>query len=227
VATVHKEVDVITLRSRLARVLVEEGLREESLLELFRALKIVRERSIRYETSTLFADTDRIRWRSNNATEMDLLHQTSELLSSMGKHEESLEVSLRQWLMALEASSNVFGHKVVGGGEVAPAAAKERSMVDVGNAHLHGGDVREAKGWYERVVSLNPKSMTGLNNYATACYRLGDYETSLLTFRTMLKMNGRDKRAMEGLKALANFATRYDRRSSSSWNLFGALHGDL
>merc|ERR1719272_255566 len=142
-------------------------------------------------------DEWRALWSSNNATEMHLLHQTSELLSSMGKHKEALLVALREREMA----NDEYGEE-----------EHERSMVDVGNAHLHSGDVRAAKLWYGRVVSLHPRSLTGLNNYAAACYRLGEYESSLLSFRAMLKIDGRDKRANEGLKALANFATRYDRR---------------
>ena len=86
-------------------------------------------------------DEWRALWSSNNATEMHLLHQTSELLSSMGKHEEALV----QYQKALEVFLTVYGQEH-------PSVAM--SYGNMGYVYRSLGKAEEAREMFTKTYSI-------------------------------------------------------------------------
>ena len=225
IKTFNKEVDVVQLYTRLAKVLTFGDQFNNALQMLEQTMYILKERSLHQETSLLFASRNKSsitsQWRQTNLTTMETLFQMSTLLSSMGQHHNAL-INVQK---ARALSLYLFEENSV---------EQIQSLIELGNAYLHAGHLQTAQKHYEQVLLLDPTHSTGLNNYGVVLYRLNNYSGAYEVFSKMLRMNHRDKRAINMMKQLPKHILVQKRRnsvhgsSSSSilGNLFGALSAE-
>jgi tetratricopeptide (TPR) repeat protein len=157
-------------------------------------------------------------WRNTNATTVEILFQTSSLLSTMGQHAEALSTAEQGRAMVVALYTDEKDHC--------------QSLIELGNAYLHAGRLQMAEQHYRHVLNIEPQHSTGLNNHGIVLYQLKKYEAAYDVFAHMLKLNARDKRALDMMKALPRNVVRKKQNvekesSSSSWmDLFGALTAD-
>merc|ERR1712166_1192514 len=103
-----------------------------------------------------------------------------------------------------------------------------QSLIELGNAYLHAGHLVLAQEQYQAVLVLDSEHSTGLNNVGVVLYRLKKYKEAVVVFKRMLRLDKRDKRALDMMQRIPhqfkNVKHKEGASSSSSWgNLFGAL----
>ena len=226
ITTLHKDIDVVYLNGRLAKVLEAGNQYQDALRLLKQTLGLLQERAVHQETSLLFSSLSSSTltvvewtsmWRNTNATTVEMLFQTSSLLSTMGQHAEALSTAEQGRAMVVALYTDEKDHC--------------QSLIELGNAYLHAGRLQMAEQHYRHVLNIEPQHSTGLNNHGIVLYQLKKYEAAYDVFAHMLKLNARDKRALDMMKALPRNVVRkkqnVEKESSSSWmDLFGALTAD-
>ena len=126
-------------------------------------------------------------WRMCKSVLANVLSQRSSVFSKLGRHRESVDTMLH-------------ARAIWAGDPEAPVHLQ--SLIDLGNAYLHAGNVQAAQTAYEQVVSSDPHHIVGLNNMGVVAHRQKEYAAAETFFRRILVLQPRNKKATEYLKVV-------------------------
>jgi tetratricopeptide (TPR) repeat protein len=189
-------VDMVDIKARLARVLDAGGDLPEALSVLGEAVQDLELRSSRLQTQILIEqlagrsaehEAAMSVWRMCKSVLANVLSQRSSVFSKLGRHRESVDTMLH-------------ARAIWAGDPEAPVHLQ--SLIDLGNAYLHAGNVQAAQTAYEQVVSSDPHHIVGLNNMGVVAHRQKEYAAAETFFRRILVLQPRNKKATEYLKVV-------------------------
>jgi tetratricopeptide (TPR) repeat protein len=189
-------VDVVEIKSRLARSLEADGHLPEALSLLGEAVEDLELSSSSLQTQALVeqlaANTEEhskamSTWRACMSTLANVLSQRSSVFSKLGRHRESVDMMLRARTIWTDD---------------ADAPVHLQSLIDLGNAYLHAGNSQAARTCYEQVLDSDPEHVVGLNNMGVVTHRQKDYSAADAFFRKILVLQPHNKKAKEYLKVV-------------------------
>lgn len=187
-------VDVVDIKSRLARVLDAGGNLPEALSVFGEAMQELELRSSQLQTQALVEQLAGhsvehaealSKWRACMRKLATVMSQRSAVLSKLGRHRESVDTMLRARAILMQD------------GDV---SAQLQSLIDLGNAYLHAGNVQAARTSYEQVVATDSEHIVGLNNAGVVAHRMKEYAAAKSFFRRILVLQPHNKKAKGYLK---------------------------